>query len=281
MSIETICASDTAEAAPSALKIPYEACPLCNHGEADELGQWDAGAHPLWHPPLPRTLRWLRCCGCGHVFTDSYYSDVGLRELFRYAQQAQLAGGNLDAQRATWAPIVDSVLRWLRADFGDGKTWLDVGCGNGALVFTAAEYGFDAVGLDAREQAAAGLESLGYAAIVGDVHDLKVERGSLDVVSLADVIEHVPFPGRVLTQLRSQMSRDGVLFISCPNSDCASWRLMDRTAQNPYWIELEHHHNFSRRHLFRLLADSGFKPVAYGVSPRYKACMQVFAQPAQ
>lgn len=40
---------------------------------------------------------------------------------------------------------------------------------------------------------------------------------------------------------------------------------------------LEHCHNFGRSRLWALLEECGFKPAEYGVSERYRACMEVLA----
>jgi hypothetical protein len=63
-----------------------------------------------------------------------------------------------------------------------------------------------------------------------------------------------------------------------PHYDCAAWRLLDAANANPYWGELEHFHNFSRRRLHALLEDSGFAPVHYSVSERYRVCMEIIAR---
>lgn len=42
------------------------------------------------------------------------------------------------------------------------------------------------------------------------------------------------------------------------------------------WIELAHHHNFSRPQLLTLLGEAGFEPVSYGIPFRYKALMEIY-----
>jgi protein O-GlcNAc transferase len=55
------------------------------------------------------------------------------------------------------------------------------------------------------------------------------------------------------------------------------WRVMDSTDSNPYWGEVEHFHNFTRERLYALLGETGFRPIFYNVSERYRACMDVIA----
>lgn len=99
----------------------------------------------------------------------------------------------------------------------------------------------------------------------------------VDVLSFMDVLEHMPWPVGALAKAYSLVRPGGILALSMPNTQCSSWKAMDAARQNPYWIEIEHHHNFSRDLLYRLLDASGFEPVWYGVSLRYKAGMEVVA----
>lgn len=273
-------AAADAPAGGPALVEPVARCPLCDADRSSAVGTWDCRGHALWHAPLPPTLAWRRCSACGHVYTGSRYTAAGLAELFSRAHASQLGGGDFDAQRFVWSRVVERVLALHpRAGqlFAGALSWLDVGCGAGGLVFTAAEYGFAALGLDAREEAARRLAALGCAAQAGDLMDFAPGR-RFSVVSLADVLEHVPYPREALRRVHALLEDDGLLFVSCPNMDCAAWRGLDAAGANPYWHELEHLHNFSRARLAAVLAEEGFEPVAYGVSQRYKACMELIAR---
>lgn len=263
---------------PSALlKTAYSACPLCASHDFHPLRRFDCRGHGLWHRPLPTTLAWCQCQACGHVFTDGYFTETGLSHLFARAHASQLAGGDFDQQRFVWSRVVESVVACLPPGGENARRWLDVGCGNGALVFTAAEYGFAAVGLDARAEAVDALAGLGYRAVQGDLMTVELDP-PYDVISLADVVEHIPYPPQALARVRQLLGEGGLVFLSCPNSECASWRALDRAGSNPYWIELEHLHNFSRSRLVALLRQCGFEPLRYGVSQRYKACMELVAR---
>ena len=192
--------------------------------------------------------------------------------MFSLAFENQVFGGELDTQRVLWSGIVDRVVTLLGSANG---RWVDVGCGNGALVFTAAEYGFDAEGIDLRPIAVDRLKHIGIAASVHDA--MTFDYAGASVVSLADVLEHIPYPATLLSRVRSQMNDDGALFVSMPNMDCITWRYLDAVKLNHYWTELEHHHNFTRERLARLLDDCGFEPAGYSPSSRYNCCMNMWA----
>ena len=63
-----------------------------------------------------------------------------------------------------------------------------------------------------------------------------------------------------------------------PNSESILWEAMNKQNANPYWGEIEHYHNFSRSRLYALLKEYGFLPRRYGVSERYRVCMEVVAE---
>ena len=224
-------------------------------------------------------MKWVRCNGCEHVFTDSFYTEAGLNELFRQANASQLAGGDIEKQRLIWTPIVHRVMDALPDDvtpFNTHLTWLDVGCGNGGLVFTAEEFGFITTGLDLREEAVRRVREMGYQAEHGDIFGIRADN-SLSVISMADVLEHTPYPIATLERAHEMLDARGVLFLSCPNRESSSWREMDRKNMNPYWYEIEHCHNFSRKSLMSMLTKCKFLPVNYSVSQRYISCMEIIA----
>ena len=265
----------------SPLWIQYESCPLCASRDTRLLRSDSCENYPIWQKGLPKTLDWMHCQQCQHIYSRNYFTAQGLALLFSKAHPMQVTGLNLDQERARWAPTVERLHKHLQQQgwMGDDMVWLDVGCGAGGLIITAAEYGFTAIGIDSRSQAVERIEALGYNAVVGDLMKLTVSDPVM-VVSLADVLEHVPFPREALRRVHAALAPGGLVMISCPNLDSGSWRKANADGTNPYWIELEHHHNFSRASLMRLLAEEGFIPVDYSISTRYKSCMEVIARRA-
>jgi protein O-GlcNAc transferase len=256
-----------------AARVLYTHCPLCEGSSLMDLRQDDCTRHPLYQADLPATISWRGCETCGHIFTDGYFDAAGLASLFSSANPSQVPGQDTERHRPLAARIVQRVSEVRGAI--DGR-WLDVGVGNGALQTTAEEFGYQTVGLELRQGPAELLRGLGY-----DVRCLELEQLSqderFDVISMADVLEHVPFPAQALAAARERMNPGGLLFVSMPNVDTFVWRQLDEAGTNPYWAELEHYHNFSREHLYWLLRRNGFEPCSYAVSERYRAGMEVLA----
>lgn len=257
------------------VRIPFERCPLCEHEDALEVRVADCRAHPLYKAELPVEMCWIACDGCGHVFTDGYFGPPALEVLFRDTHASQTPGAAPPGHgRSVAAKIVDDVAR-----FRDrlGGRWLDIGFGDGSLVTTAAEFGYEVTGLDLRESSVAKLRAMGFDAHAIDL-DAFEPNERFDVISMADVLEHMPFPKAALRKVWTMLAPEGLLFVSMPNMDAFVWKDMDARGTNPYWAELEHLHNFGRRRLYALLEETGFVPCHYGVSQRYVACMEVVAR---
>jgi hypothetical protein len=211
----------------------------------------------------------MKCESCEHVYTDSFFTKIGHAELLSQVQEDGIFGGNLDTQRKLWARVIDRILPHVTKQ---GR-WIDVGVGNGSFLFTASEFGFDAVGIDTRPYVLGPLKKFGYKAELADASEYDYSGAS--VVVLADVLEHMPYPKELLLRIREKL--DGALFVSCPNADSVSWKYLDAMGTNPYWKEPEHYHNFTRARLQSLLTECGFTPVHFGISPRYTACMEIIA----
>lgn len=268
----------------------FSQCPLCDASvDAAELAKVaNVSSHPSYKPELPPMIRWLRCGSCAHVFTDSYRNEVGDRILFSSALPHQLPDTRQsEHQRNLWAPTVQRVTGCLTKersglDLLSGKKasrprWADIGFGSGGLVMTADEFGFAAIGVDTRPEAVARLRALGYEAVCTPFESLTFDA-PLDVLSMADVLEHMPAPRAALDKVRSMLAPDGLFYVSCPNSETSTWRLWEQANMNPYWGEIEHYHNFSRTKLVKLLDEHGLQAIDYYVSARYFSCMEIIAR---
>ena len=257
-----------------AARIAYESCPVCDSSALSNLRTVDCQGYCNYRPELPSSMHWRRCDECAHVFTDGYFSTAARDILLSGKHASQQVGADVELNRKIWARIVDEVTK-LR-DNASG-CWLDVGFGNGSLMFTASEWGYEMVGIDLRPTHVDKMRTLGYEAHCIELTEL-ADRDRFDVISMADVLEHMPFPHAALEHACWLLRPGGLLFVSAPNADTMVWKALDQNDANPYWAEMEHYHNFSRVNLYKMLGECGFEPVSYGVSDRYRCAMEVVAR---
>ena len=110
---------------------------------------------------------------------------------------------------------------------------LDVGCGLGFFLRTIQRarpswtiHGYEMSG--AAVQWAHDHNRLEGVVRKGRVEDAAIEPGSVDIITMWDVIEHLPKPQPLLVHLRRLLKPGGFLFIQTPN-----WPLQYVTAPGP------------------------------------------------
>lgn len=242
----------------------YDGCPLCG-GESAVLRQDKA----FDRSGFSGHLTWMKCGACQHVHTSHYFNELGAKQLLSTVMEDGFFGGKLDEQRFVWGRVIERLIPHVKQP---GR-WIDIGVGNGGFLFTASEYGFDAVGIDSRHYILEPLTRFGYQVEHADA--MSYDYSGSAVVVMADLLEHIPHPKALLMRVREKLN--GALFVSCPNMDSMSWRYMETVGGPPYWNEPEHYHNFTRARLQSLLTECGFTPVYFGVSSRYQAGMEIIA----
>ena len=157
---------------------------------------------------------------------------------------------------------------------------LDVGCGEGAFLHRAAHAGWEVLGVERSRQAAAYARRMhGLPVVCGDEATLPADAGPFDVVTMFDVIEHLPDPLATLRRLAGALRPGGRLVVSTPNAAGASPRLT-------YWLFCRtlgawdhatppgHLFQFTTRTLRALVERAGFEcrsATTYGIPLAYSA----------
>jgi SAM-dependent methyltransferase len=266
-------------------RIAYTCCPLCGAELCDDttknkiVRQAPCSAHPLYQSIIDWKMTWQQCRSCGHIFTDGYMDELTKQLIFSRTLDVQKPGADYEKMRFWAARIIDRVRS--RSTTLKKGIWMDVGPGDAALLMTAKEYGYMPIGIEARAENArqirTTLEIECRNGIAEDIGAYLAPDQKCSVVSMADVLEHLPYPAKALHAAYKALDVHGMLFISTPNADCPLWHEMDRDGVNPYWGEIEHYHCFTYPRLAAMLRETGFNPVDYSVSERYRCGMQIIA----
>ena len=151
---------------------------------------------------------------------------------------------------------IDAGMRHL-AKAKTGKRLLDLGCGNGEFLLRARSAGWDVVGVDFDSKAVEAARSQGLNALLGGVESLDPSIDKFDVITLANVIEHLHQVVEVLQACYNLLKPGGYLWLETPNIDSFGHR---RFAH--HWRGLEpprHLVIFNWNSLETLLLQSGFR----------------------
>jgi 2-polyprenyl-3-methyl-5-hydroxy-6-metoxy-1,4-benzoquinol methylase len=147
-----------------------------------------------------------------------------------------------------------------------GKRLLDVGSHIGVFVDVAQQHGWDAWGVEPSRWAAEQAQAQGLRVINGTLATSGLEDASFDVVTLWDVIEHVPDPTAELRQVHQLLKPSGVAVIHTIDIESPFARLMGH--RWPWLMEM-HLYYFSPRTLRRMLEGIGFKMIHSSPQGRY------------
>ena len=135
------------------------------------------------------------------------------------------------------------------------KTILDIGTFNGFFVKFLREKGFNAFGTDFNDNAIKnGLKNYqldGY--LSSNLDDFKLKN--YNCVTAFEVIEHLEDPNQFLQKINKLLCDDGILIISCPNSEML-WR---------NHVDYPPHHlsRFSPKSLNKILINNGFEVLSH------------------
>jgi len=130
---------------------------------------------------------------------------------------------------------------------------LDVGCGSGEFV-ASLPAAIAKAGVEPSVAAAARAMSRGVVILGGSLEQLSPER-CFDVITLIDVIEHVPEPAALLQLAARHLNPGGVIIVSTGDPESAAWRWF---AARFWYATYPEHVSFPSRRFFELwLADHG------------------------
>ena len=164
--------------------------------------------------------RVVQCVRCRLLYTDPpvsgrYYGAIRRQDWFVEARAAAASRMNVYLAHVR---AID------RLNTG-GARWriLDVGCGMGGFLCAAAAYGYDGYGIEASAEQAAWAQGLHLNVRHGDAVDA-FRPQTFQVVTLWEVLEHIPHPKEMLAAVREVLEPGGYLVLGVPNGPHALWK---------------------------------------------------------
>jgi 2-polyprenyl-3-methyl-5-hydroxy-6-metoxy-1,4-benzoquinol methylase len=218
--------------------------------------------------PVFQTI--CRCKHCGFHFVSplgNYRGENETEEYFlnEYLPLHESNRENSLAERRAHLSMIQGY-----SPLPDCPRILDVGCALGFMLQEATAAGWDAVGVETSAFAAGyALEHTGCPVYAGPLQQANFDTDSFDVVTLMDVIEHVPDPRSLIREAYRVLRPGGVIFLITPNFGSLFVRLF---RENAYGIGPEEHVSyFQPRTMKSLLATCGFRNVVTGTKDFYAA----------
>lgn len=191
------------------------------------------------------------------IYDDAYYRGRGADPHVDYV--AALLHPSTTTQRYEWRGILRRVESL--APVNRRTPWLDYGCGAGGLVQYLASQGFSAVVGYEQGWSEARLREHGIAHVPSA--GLEERRGSFEVVTAIEVLEHSVDPVGELRKMRAALKPGGLLFVTTGNA----WPYRKKLASWQYVRPEVHISFFEPGTLARALRSAGFEPRYPGFGP--------------
>lgn len=207
----------------------------------------------------------LRCGRCGHVFS-SHEADPHYDGFW---------GGEVpEDEHVYWSRARARMHGDFFEKFIEGRSGrlLDMGCGLGFFVKAMAAFpAWEAYGREISPAAvshARGKLGLGNVSC-GRLEDVGLPDGSLDIITMWDVLEHIPTPDPLLRRCSRLLREGGVCFIRTPNASVQLPRARLKRlfrGMRPGLVYLQardHLHHYSMSGIRGLLSRNGFSSVRF------------------
>ncbi len=232
------------------------ACSTCGSREADEVGR----SRDYEFGTCSNEFVFVECRQCGLTYLKNRPAlhTLGIIYPPSYYRYAAFLGPVTTRLRAI---VQGGRVRMLKRLVPRGATVMEVGCGEGQLLQAIKADGdpsWRVVGVDISEQACAALRAAGIEMHCAQFEALEWPVGSVDVVIMNQVIEHLADPRACVARAMSLLRPGGRLFIETPSvhSWDRDWVAPDRWGG---WHCPRHWSLYTRESLTALLEQQGLE----------------------
>jgi len=223
------------------------ACPFC-------------GSHAFRTRIVKHGFTYVTCTQCSFVYVNpqltpeavrNVYNDEDVREFF--FRELLLPYVERD-QKPEFERRIDELKRAVR---NPNPRLLDVGCAAGLFLLLASQRGFEVEGLELNNSYVDYIKSHRplkvQAKLLEEVH---YPHASFDVVTLWDVLEHLPNPVGTLGEVARILKGNGVVAFTTINHNCINEKLLK--AHWRYYMPPDHLCSFTPALLHSMLHRCGF-----------------------
>jgi len=204
----------------------------------------------------------VKCCNCGFAYVNPRVEDEQLTSIYRhnyfankdygytsYEQEKRLRVKNFER----WLKDADKYITKAKPFFA-----LDVGCAAGYCLELMKAKGWNADGLELDEEMYLTLRKQGFNISKSLLEDFMTES-QFSVITLFDVIEHIPNIDKAFSKLNSLLAENGVVVMVTPNHNSLQRKLLGKR-----WFQykpIEHIQYFDKKSLRVFAERNGLKIV--------------------
>jgi len=192
-----------------------------------------------------------RCNSC------NFRQCTDMNDVLSYYEELEDTG--YEESRAPRSYQAEKLLGLIQRHHSNGHL-LDIGAGSGILVEAAMKLGYKAEGIEPSRWLQKVAEDKQLPVHLGIFPNPNI-RQSYDVITLIDVIEHIPNPVEILSGIADALATDGIGIVVTPDLDSFVAKLLGYK----WWhFRLAHIGYFNRKTLLMALERSGLEPIEIG-----------------
>ena len=202
----------------------YVSCNLCgaDNKQADVVFEADTDKIPKTKEDIMNLYsasskeifyeRVVRCKKCGLIYISPRPKAKLVVSGYSYAKDEQYV-----SQEKGRIITFGNCLKIVKKMRGNGRL-LDIGAASGIFVKLAADEGYDALGIEPSVWMCELAKRLYNANVLpGTLDDTEFEDDSFDIITMWDVLEHVPDPMATLKKVKRILKPGGFLIVNYPN----------------------------------------------------------------
>jgi 2-polyprenyl-3-methyl-5-hydroxy-6-metoxy-1,4-benzoquinol methylase len=205
----------------------------------------------------------LQCRACEIGYMEGFPADLGdvySHEGYNDTQETNYLH-NVDYRKQRFAFERLNIIRRHITKPASSTRLLDIGCGTGWFLEVAMREGFPVSGLEmGKEIAQATSRRLKIRIYTEAVAELPASE-QFDVITLFDVLEHVPDPAAVLRAVREHLRHGGIALLFTPNLDSVGLSILRE--RSSLVMPAEHLFYFTPKSLRRLIEQTPLEVVEF------------------
>ena len=224
-------------------------CPLCGDKNKDYLFE-------------RFRISYLRCSNCTCAYVEKFpkdFSDIYNDKNYKnIAEKAYIS--NVDYRVERFAPERISLIKRFIPKVKNPKL-LDIGCGTGWFLEYAKHAGFNVSGIEFSKNLALATSSRLGVPIYTDLLNTLPKPKVYDVITMFDVIEHIPDPGETIKIASKYLSKGGILLMYTPNLESLAIHYLKEHSSSV--IPVHHPFLFTKKSIEMLIVKHGLKVIYY------------------
>ncbi len=242
----------------------YRNCPGCGQNDYEVLFESNMKAadfqqkvvETVYMIPGRKWGRHVKCRNCQLIYVNPIEKAGKINKA--YSQRKSVDASIIRNSRLTVSESQVALIEQYKN--GTHTYLLDIGCGEGFFLFNASRAGYVTKGVELSEDAAeyAGRE-FGLDVEAKPFEELRLPENYFDVITLWQVLEHVPYPLVLLREIHRILKPGGLLALSTPDIKGVPARILGRRWWN---IRRLHINQFTTKTLTTVLKNSGFKDIS-------------------